>query len=1260
MRVAGGPADLLKTFETNETSTAVAERLSLKRSLQQRSEAVCNHLERMIKACEDKSAVRQTLTIKRALYNLRPANPVLLGTLTQYMEPSALASVLAFNNEVEKLASFEAEIRDAYTREMDATGAHLPEIWTTQRNLRDAISYTHPMLYRDFEFMSVGSPMKAKEKRKLEDTFVQYVTRYASKTSPLSSFTVTHVGQWKSDCSFKLDYSPDLQKHVQLKGALLRQITAPLLSDYRTSSKLFELRINPSARFVNGRIRFRKVETGNVAGGRYWGTGESISELNTNGLIECIRHVFAKRGAAATSAGALIAEVCSLAPKLQADAVERFIEKLYRLQFLLPETHLHEQTDMLAWLMQLIEGSTEESWRTVHRQLQAIQTTLAAFGHATPSDRATLTGQLRDDVSALRTAMFTDDQPAMAGPMFFENCYLGDPVGTLGPALLAPFADELHILLSLSPLVSLAQKARCDLADFFVATFGEEGVCTDVVDFIDQYDELYGLGNMSHVPDQAKLAPTSPVSARYVDAQIAFEEYLAPLLEHGDDVQLDADVLRALADAVPEQIRRRGSSQSYLGQFSQEGGKRKFVLNQVLGGRSALMSRFLEVVDPQSLVEVSDYLRNSSNSGYVAELPGVFGFNANHHPKLCDREIVIPPFPPNWDQSTKLDIRELRLVYDKREHIARFQTSDGQDLDIWYQGFLLPMLLPRVQRVLALAYTEGVNFFMLGALTKGTILPKSVTTIPRISLGDIVVARRTWIVPTNCQPNGSASAQEFFMEVQAWREQHGIPSEVFMRVMPIPASMGGGSESSDDVKWGEFDYKNLKPTYVRLDSPRLVRLMQRMIKRNHFSLVLSEVLPQLHDQHVELSGRGHVAELQFELSNIPPRLQQATPAAHWHAIRIAYFDEDRRSLILGPLQEAMVQVRRQFGVERMMVIPHWKHGPHIDLVVHCPEIELHERILPVVRAELEPWLAAHPSTVSLDPLAYEALSQKIAMTELEPGPYLPLLDNNRITLAPYEPSRALKLPALARSKERFLCSSLDLTLRLLDAKRSDSDAFLLTLVAMMAMAAQTYEAGGFARGYVSYRSHAEYYFASYDRNHTLRGRFDLLDARLGKQVDQVLHAVLEDQIGELPLSPALQAVLNDWKSCINRTAIDNRRIVDENYEALRNDTTFERLAEAVSNQTPMEFQLAMRNREMSGIGKAFQSDEGLRVMNSAQFMSYRSNVNFFYLLLPILGVSPTQKFCLCHLLANGAERVLHISWREIMGLAEGPEMEAGA
>ena len=1251
LRVAGEPAALLNELADGATARHLAERAALGERLQTLGERLRPPLEAVVHGCTDKALGRAALNAKRSVFNLKAVREDQAELLQAVLGDAERADLAAYNEGLRELAALEASTAAVFEGEMAAGAQRLPTLWAQPR-FQQAISYTQPELYRNFERLAdAGATMAAKPRRKLEETFVQYLARCASKTSPLSAFTVMHVGRWSArETGWDLNFAPRLSSRVSFKGALLRQIVAPLLANYDLASQLFPLSLNQSAQFADGRVRFRSINPGNTAGGRSWGTGESMVELKVNSAISCIQHVYAARGWASMPAVELIAAVQALSPKLERAALEAFVARLYELNLLLPDTDDHAQADAFEWVHGLLQRLQGEAGETARAAMARIRGGLKAFVQGSPAQRATLTAAIAEHAATLRDALGAERHAALEHPSFFENCYLGADSPSLGLPVIEPFADALGQLMQLSPLTSFTQQARCSMADFFVARHGEDGVCDNVPAFIDAFDEVYGIGAPMHKIDASKLPPRSTVSAAYGKARSAFQAYLEPLLRERADVQLDATELARIVDLLPEAVRQRGTSQCFLGQLALKGERTQFVLNQILGGRSALMSRFLEVLDPASLAEVRDYLREGSDSGHYAELAGVFGFNANYHPQLADHELYIPPTAPNWQESTKLDIAKMRLVYDRAEHCVRIRNERGQDLDVWYQGFLMPALLPRIHRVLALTLTEGVTSLTLGTMVKmGLIEAGQVTRVPRVSLGDVVVERRQWILPLDLQPDAEIDALPFFEAMQTLQRERELPRRFFMRVLPL---VGSGSDAApSDVSLEDFDFRSIKPLYVDLDSPRLVRLMQRALKRNRFPLSLSEVLPRLDDQHVEMEGGRHVAELQFELSTVPVRLQAEQRLGQWHAVRIAYFDDDKRALLLGPVRDGVELLRGHFGIADVMLQPHWKHGSHVDMVFRCPEARLHEQVLPALRAILEPWLAAHPSLIELDPVAYEALSRQIGLTELEPGPYLPLLPNNSVTLAPPLQSRALPLAELVQSKERFLCDSLPATLDLLALKTSDADSFFLTLAAMLGMAATTYDAGGFDRGYVSFRSHAEFCFAAYDRDQRLRQRFDALDQRLAARLDGVLACVREGRSEDLPLAAEWRAVLAQWQRTLQTTAERHRNIVRDNYDALLADQTLSRLARDVQQGLPAgSSRQRIETTTPSQLSVQFQLSEGLKVQNSPEFIAYRNTVNFFYFLLPLLGVSPSQKFCLCHLVANSAERLSGISWREIVGL----------
>jgi hypothetical protein len=809
-----------------------------------------------------------------------------------------------------------------------------------------------------------------------------------------------------------------------------------------------------------------------------------------------------------------------------------------------------------------------------------------------------------------------------------------------------------------------------------LAEFGANGVCEDVEAFLAKFDDIYGPGRFDVQPRDKRRAPQSDVSRGLVVAANRFHDFLEPFLRGSGDVCIDASALREVLDVVPTKIRNRSLSQSYLLQFARNGDQRLAVVNQIFGGRSALMSRFLEVLDEPAINDIRHYVRNGSDTGYAVELPGVFGFNANLHPMLTDTELSVPPFPEGRAGAKRVVLSATRMVYDENTHSVCLEADDGRRFETFYQGFLIPSLLPSTHRLLALCFGDGPGQFAIATmLLRDIVGPDKLAQLPRLRLGSLVLTRRMWIVPFDQVPDIELPPVDFFVAVQAWRVTHGFPNEAFIRVIPIPDTQVSQANAGV-VDWHKFDFKNIKPFYVRLDSPRFVRLMQRTLKRSSYSVSLTEVLPALDDQHVKVAGEPHAAELQIEMTRpvrtvsptaesdgaamAAPVAQDATSSAamsasapsafdNWRTVRIAYFENDRTSLLLGPVREAVKAVRRRFGPMAMMLQTQWKFGPHLELSFDGGGRA--DEVFGLVAAIMEPWLVSNPSREALDPDAYLALSAKLGMSELEPGPYAPLLDDNSLTLVQYRPARALPITELVESKHLFMSDALELTLDLLALKQNDSEAFSLTLIAMMAISGATYARDGLSRGFMSFRSHAEYFFAAYDVQDKLRKQFDALDEAKAAQLDQILQALDDPEHGRFLLPEAHVNLLVRWEAIVRRTAERNTRIVRENHDLVLADGTFDTLVQDLTASAPNDFQDRARAKPTSELGKAFDEETGHRIQSSPEFMAYRTTVNFFYLLLPTLGVSPLQKFCFCHLLANGAERHFKVNWREIVGLA---------
>jgi hypothetical protein len=1254
MRVGGEPITKVKQLESGQTIQVLKQKESLLAALNIDVNSACKELEEVIPSLDEKETCRAAINIKRALYNRKLIKAAWLSPLANILSIELQDLIVSVDAKFQQLQSIDAQAHQAYQQEINDSASNVREL-LEHPNLNAGLSYSNPDFKKKLS-EGLGSngakKLKNKETRNQEDALLQYYARCSTKTSPLSSFTVAHVGEWQDDkknADWQIDFDAMLERRVEFKSGLMQHLLAPLINNYPLVSTLFMLKLNTSIEKQDGKIKLFTISPGQEGNGRTWGTGLVESGLNENAIIQCIEQVLQKASSGKLMVADICQQVCDVAPKLTPENVNAFIGRLFQLKYLVPDTNYLEQQDHLDWGMQVCKKFDAKMDTDLFSNLQEIKTLLCELVNPDCPQRDSKILAVRTQVEGFAQKVGIDTESPLFRPSFYENCYLQERESDLDVSVLDNFYPELSRLHNISFLLDFNQEVRSYMSDFFVASYGQNGVCEDPQDFLEKFDAIYSPGVIGAQIDQEKIAPQLPANLAMFEAKQAFDDYLVPLLQSSENVNIEPGALDAIFELMPTKVKKRSSSYSYAMQVTEQKGDSKMVLNQVFGGRSSIMSRFMEILDETQLTKLKDYLKQGSEYKNFAELSGVFGFNANRHPSVSDNELVIPPFASSREETHKITLNDLSIVFDQETHTLVFKDENGQKLDLWYQGLLIPSLLPRLHRLLSLGFTDGPSLTIIKSLIERKLVSSSKpSVVPRVSLGKLVMFRRAWIMPYSCMPKADTPAQDFFFAIQQWKQEYNIPSAFFLRALPIVEDENGEAQTNN-VDWENINFKDMKPFYVNLDSPRFTRLMQRMLKRNSFTLCISELLPELNQYASNVDGLAHVSELHFELTKLAQT--EAAKEQNWHVIRVAYFDPDKSNLLLGPITQAVELVKQNKFVNKVMIQPHWKFGPHVDLMIKTDEATFHDQLFPQISALLQDWLSAHPSTTLLDPVEYEALSRKIGMFELESGPFLPLLQNNSVEIVDYVASANSLLPAFSLSKETVLSESTDLLLTLLKAKKEEPDAFFLTLIGMLATTGDSFAMDGLSRGYMSLRSHADYFFSAHDNKGQLQKHFDQLDENKRESVDDIVKKLCSQKFDELPLPKHLRDILQQWHTITADMSARHVNIVNENYEHLANQTAHLDKAEALKDTLPEEFVKAFSSKSITELGEYFiNSEEGQRVQKSQEFMVYRTNVNFYYLLLPILEVSPIQKFCLCHLVANSAERVFKRNWRDMIGL----------
>jgi hypothetical protein len=346
------------------------------------------------------------------------------------------------------------------------------------------------------------------------------------------------------------------------------------------------------------------------------------------------------------------------------------------------------------------------------------------------------------------------------------------------------------------------------------------------------------------------------------------------------------------------------------------------------------------------------------------------------------------------------------------------------------------------------------------------------------------------------------------------------------------------------------------------------------------------------------------------------------------AAKIFYFEDDKTKLVAG--LEPLVRSLRSNDGASVYILPHWKHGPHLNLVAGFGQEEFDQDIYPYCQRFIADLLNVIPSAMSLDEEPYAALSERLGQAELESGPYLPLQSDNRVIRSNFELSCVADLPSLLEIKESFLTCSLDFVFALARRKVRGAN-YTVVLAAALVCVGQFWGRGGLREAQRSFWMHAEVLLS---RNPELRTHFEGFSERIQPEIDAVVRLVTDEFQRETYFRNT-DPLLADWVAMLDR---HHRRIldcVDANMSTFQSWASREAGTEAVSGRTDIAAEPSAR-----WLRDALSRDDIRQLFGTRDHIAYRLLINMFYQLLPLLSLAPLQRHLLCFLVSTGCRNVL--------------------
>jgi hypothetical protein len=332
----------------------------------------------------------------------------------------------------------------------------------------------------------------------------------------------------------------------------------------------------------------------------------------------------------------------------------------------------------------------------------------------------------------------------------------------------------------------------------------------------------------------------------------------------------------------------------------------------------------------------------------------------------------------------------------------------------------------------------------------------------------------------------------------------------------------------------------------------------------------------------------------------------------WHSLHVVYYEENKDALVLGGVRPLFRILAPR--VAAVSYIRHWRLGPHLRLNVCCDADTMAATVRPLAEQVVGGFLGRQPSRARLVPEEHLAAHRRLAEVEQEAGPLVPWRPDNTLHEAPFDRRvPVLGSEAAADLLADFYADSTELAFRMTEDVVAGRQRLALAFD-LMVVTAHALSGLGIAEGFLSFRSHADAFLAGFPEARGLRPAWDEHYCRhrasLRDRVELIV-ASLDDGSATIPHAEEWTALMRPYRQ-------RGHQLVARGQLSMLED-----------QRGPDLKQVSRFHREAHPAWAA--------VLKSDWFVLYRLMLNYTYLHLTRLGVTPVERFLLCHLAANAVE-----------------------
>jgi hypothetical protein len=825
-RVAGLPAGGLEDLVAVESVASCRALRELEAELGRLRDSLIEALFEAVGGLEDQVLRRALLRLKRDVHNLRPPDRSVLESVR-----SRVPDLEHYDRLTRSLQQAEARFEACFAAELVRIRRRFQEA-VTDAGFRNGVLFASITLFDEIErYTKAEAGHPGAKARQVERSLLRYYTRTAVKTSPFSTFCALVPGRFpgrlRDDPSQGAQRASGFLGNPRETSSVLRLNKAmyPFLVQALTARpavrRHLSVELNPTLRRTDGRWFFL---TG--AGRR-----EVFQHLAPNPVLDLLLDVLRERGPRPLAA---LAEMLREEVEASEDEITAYLGKLLDAGFLLFRLGIREQD--LDWdrcLCRLLEGVEDDLARRTVRFLQEYRLLADAYAEASLERRRALLESVTALVDGYFASVEGNEGWIPGTETLFEDAR-GNASLVLGLGDREDLGDLLAEYVRLTqPFIWLLSE-QVNMRHFFTEHYGSEPV--PLLRFYEDYYREHfedHLESQEQNPFQLDLVEKLNTARHGLRKRIRELWRAAPSAE---EIILERRDLEELTAGLPD-LEEPFRSVSLFVQPVPDG----LVLDEVLVGFGKYFSRFLYLLPAEvekDLVAANRRLTRSE----LAEICGDASFNADLHPPLLPEEIAYPT-AEGGSAREQISVADLVVEPDPRRpfRVRLVNVTTGREVIPVDLGFRNPRLRPPLFQMLS--RMTPVAAFVLNPPAQpeepedaNRTTPGRVIHRPRVTYrGRLVLARRRWTLPQALFPGRDRQESEagYFLRIQRWSEELGLPEEVFVRI-----------ESQPPGKRPGFRDHLGKPQYVDFRNPLLVDLFSRMTENlETFQVILEERLP---------------------------------------------------------------------------------------------------------------------------------------------------------------------------------------------------------------------------------------------------------------------------------------------------------------------------------------------------------------------------------------------------------------------------------